>query len=120
VCGFDGRNPVVHRLVRRWKDLALQEDVIAPPGSNRSNHRQDQALLTLLLIDAARNEGIQLTEDEIDVGSSCPIRWLSVRNKVSNSVPIMFDPWVRLFYRFHKWKKRRGHRARQASRMYPP
>ena len=113
VCGFDGRNSVVRRLVRRWKDLALMEEVIAPPGSNRSNHRFDQALLTLLLIEAAQCDGIQLTQDEIDVASSCPVPWLSARNNVSNCVPIIFDPLVRLFYGLHKWKKRRDHSARQ-------
>ena len=104
---------MVRRLVGRWRYLALKPDVIAPQGSNRSNHRQDQAILTLLLIEAAQCNDIQLTQDEIDVGSSCPIPWLSAQNKVANSIPIVFDPFVRLLYRCHKWKRRREHRARQ-------
>jgi hypothetical protein len=35
-------------LIKQWRDLALVQECIAPPGSNRSNHRQDQALLTVL------------------------------------------------------------------------
>ena len=35
-------------IVRKWKELSLERDCIAPIGSNRSNHRQDQAVLTVL------------------------------------------------------------------------
>lgn len=35
-------------VVRKWKELSLNQDCIAPIGSNRSNHRQDQAVLTVL------------------------------------------------------------------------
>ena len=37
------------RLIRRWKQCALIKECIAPEGSNRENHRQDQAVLTLLV-----------------------------------------------------------------------
>ena len=113
VCGFDGRNPAVRRLVDRWKDLALREEVIAPSGSNLLNHRYDQSLLTLVLIEATQRDGIRLTDHEIDVGSSCPIPWLSVRNKVPNSVPIILDPLVRLAYGIHRWRRKLGQRAQQ-------
>lgn len=36
------------KLVEDWKTLALIKDCIAPVGSHRGNHRQDQAVLTLL------------------------------------------------------------------------
>jgi len=35
-------------LVREWRDYALRRECIAPEGSDRSNHRQDQAVLTIL------------------------------------------------------------------------
>ena len=35
-------------IIMDWSTLALDHSVIAPEGSNRSNHRQDQAVLTLL------------------------------------------------------------------------
>jgi len=35
-------------LLKRWAECALIKACIAPEGSNRSNHRQDQAVLTVL------------------------------------------------------------------------
>jgi hypothetical protein len=35
-------------VIQKWKELSLDQNCIAPIGSNRSNHRQDQAILTLL------------------------------------------------------------------------
>lgn len=35
-------------LVKEWKELALIKKCICPKGSDRNNHRQDQAVLTLL------------------------------------------------------------------------
>jgi len=35
-------------LARKWNEGALLKRCIAPEGSDRSNHRQDQALLTVL------------------------------------------------------------------------
>jgi len=41
-------NHHARRLINQWADYALKKDCIAPNGSDRSNHRQDQAVLTLL------------------------------------------------------------------------
>jgi hypothetical protein len=51
---FDTRNPMAVDLLDRWANLSLIEDCIAPRGSDRSNHRQDQALLTVLAYMAGR------------------------------------------------------------------
>ena len=45
---FHPRSLEALRLARRWRNGALIKKCIAPPGSNRSNHRQDQSLLTVL------------------------------------------------------------------------
>jgi len=45
---FDTRRRRPRRLLRDWARYAAVKDCIAPRGSNRKNHRQDQALLTLL------------------------------------------------------------------------
>ena len=46
--GFHPRSLAALRLARRWRNGALVKNCIAPRGSNRSNHRQDQSLLTVL------------------------------------------------------------------------
>jgi hypothetical protein len=46
--GFHPQSLRALRLARRWRNGALIKKCIAPPGSNRSNHRQDQSLLTVL------------------------------------------------------------------------
>lgn len=46
--GFDPARPDARQLVKEWADGARSQDCIAPPGSSRANHRQDQALLSVL------------------------------------------------------------------------
>jgi len=44
-----GREKTLNDLVRPWVACALKRECIAPPGSSRANHRQDQAALTILV-----------------------------------------------------------------------
>jgi hypothetical protein len=48
ILGWDVRNPRIMDVLRQFVACALQKDCIAPEGSNRSNHRQEQAVFTLL------------------------------------------------------------------------
>lgn len=48
IIGFDPRVKKVSQLINCWAENALNLEVIAPIGSNRSNHRQDQAVLGVL------------------------------------------------------------------------
>jgi hypothetical protein len=43
------REAVYNDIVVPWKACALQKDCIAPAGSSRRNHRQDQAVLSYLV-----------------------------------------------------------------------
>jgi hypothetical protein len=43
------RDAVYHDIVQPWKACAMTRDCIAPAGSSRRNHRQDQAVLTYLV-----------------------------------------------------------------------
>lgn len=45
---FNVQKESVRKLINEFRDLAGKRDCIAPIGSDRSNHRQDQALFTLL------------------------------------------------------------------------
>jgi hypothetical protein len=44
----DCRSPKAREFVERWKECALEKDCIAPAGSDRSNHRQDMSILSIL------------------------------------------------------------------------
>ena len=48
--GFCTKHPVASSLIRNWGLSALEEAVIAPFGSDRSNHRQDQSIFNLLIV----------------------------------------------------------------------
>jgi hypothetical protein len=52
IVGFDMR--AYEKVVRPWAECARRDVCIAPPGSSRENHRQDQAVLTVLLYQAGR------------------------------------------------------------------
>jgi hypothetical protein len=45
---FNWRHERARALAKEWYECAMQKDIIAPAGSSRENHRQDQALLTVL------------------------------------------------------------------------
>ena len=46
---FDFRHSVAKSTLQTWAEYALRREVIAPSGSDRTNHRQDQALLGCIL-----------------------------------------------------------------------
>jgi len=48
IIGINYDNDWCRSLIKDWKDTCLDKECIAPSGSNRSNHRQDQAILTIL------------------------------------------------------------------------
>ena len=48
--GFCLKDRNVRKLIQDWSLYSRLEDVISPPGSNRTNHRQDQSLLNLLVV----------------------------------------------------------------------
>jgi len=47
--GFDLSSREATDLISEWSEAALEREIIAPEGSSRSNHRQDQAVLTCLI-----------------------------------------------------------------------
>lgn len=47
--GFNMNNVHAKNIAKDWAKFALQQKCIAPPGSSRANHRQDQALLAVLV-----------------------------------------------------------------------
>ena len=67
------REAVYRTIVLPWKTCALAKDCIAPAGSSRKNHRQDQAVLSYLV----HRAGYPFAEDtrrELGVRTKCD-RW---------------------------------------------
>lgn len=66
--GVNYSNPKVRDLIDRWKEYALIKECIAPEGSNRRNHRHDQAILTALVYeywsDLGMHDRMVLGKDE--------------------------------------------------------
>jgi hypothetical protein len=48
IVGFDLDNARAWQLLETWVTLAQWQECIAPAGSDRTNHRQDQAVFTIL------------------------------------------------------------------------
>ena len=48
IVGFDPNSKNARELITAWYECALEKECIAPAGSSRINHRQDQAALTCL------------------------------------------------------------------------
>lgn len=46
--GLNTKTDFIKDLVKEWRDFALIKECIAPEGSGRHNHRQDQAVFSIL------------------------------------------------------------------------
>jgi len=67
------REAVYRKIVLPWKECALVKACIAPEGSSRQNHRQDQAVLSYL-VHRARYAFVEDTARELGVRTKCD-RW---------------------------------------------
>ena len=117
VLGFDAARADVRTLVREWRDLALDPDVLAPPGLDRRTHRFDQAIITALLYRADREGRFAVGDEEIDISSWKPVPWISTRNKVAEWMPLALDPLVRAYYAVAKRVDRLAIRARKRAKQ---
>lgn len=54
VVAFDPDHNQARYIIGQWYALARQKHVLAPKGSSRKNHRQDQSLLSVLIAQAVR------------------------------------------------------------------
>jgi hypothetical protein len=101
VFGLDAEEPAVRALVERWAELALDATLLDPPGPpthGRLKHKWEQALLTVLLLQARARGELALGDEAVDISTARPVRWLSTRNKVWSWVPRDLDPLVRAYH----------------------
>jgi hypothetical protein len=71
IVGFNLSNIHAWEVLAEWYRLANIRQCIAPEGSNRSNHRQDQAVLTALYY--AFTQGKELHNSYISLKTHCDI-----------------------------------------------
>jgi len=67
IVGLNANHEGVTQMAEMWKSCALDVNCIAPPGSNRDNHRQDQAILTVLMYNFQARHGCALVEERLDI-----------------------------------------------------
>ncbi|MEQ9402702.1 MAG: DUF1647 domain-containing protein [Cyclobacteriaceae bacterium] len=96
--GFSYHFDEVQNLVRRWKDLAAIEECIHPKGATRHNHKSDQSILTILLLKAEISDQLKLTKEEVDISSSHPVKFISVRKKISDSMILPVGPFSYFYF----------------------
>jgi len=64
--GFNTLNPGAKQLLNDWAKCAKNKSCIAPTGSSRENHRQDQAVLTILLWERGFGRMIQMRDSQVN------------------------------------------------------
>lgn len=69
----DVRERVYRQIIAPWKACAMAKDCIAPAGSSRKNHRQDQAVLSYLVHQAGYDFASE-THGDLGVRCKCD-RW---------------------------------------------
>lgn len=69
IVGFRADHPGVDALAEKWETCALDKRCIAPTGSDRQNHRWDQALLTVLMYQFQRQSGCQLENERLGIST---------------------------------------------------
>lgn len=99
-CGFSYQNENVQKLVQEWRDLALVRECIRPEGANRSNHRDDQSLLTILLLIRDYGKALEITEEEVDISSARPTPYLSVRNQFPKTLKLRVGAFAYHYFNF--------------------
>jgi hypothetical protein len=71
IVGFDMGNGAAMAFLKQWADLAQVKECIAPEGSNRDNHRQDQAVLTLLYYKYTNNQYWENSDLNMAIHQDC-------------------------------------------------
>jgi hypothetical protein len=98
VLALDPENALARALVERWARACRDPACVAPAGAERAHHNFDQSVLNLLLLEARRQHALTLTDDELDISASRPIRELRTRNKLPAWLPLWLDLPLRAYF----------------------
>jgi len=99
LCGFSYEYEPAKKLVADWANFALDWNCIKPDGADRSNHRDDQSLLSILSYSLEEKGKIILTEDEVDISSAKPVDFVSVRNVIHSHLPLWLMPMSIMYFK---------------------
>jgi hypothetical protein len=74
----------------------------------------EQALLSILVLKAKETKALEiLDEQDVDISSPFPMKWLTTRNKISKDFPIWLIPCVEYYYDTYKFFDQRWIRFNQ-------
>ena len=113
VCAFDPRVPAVLALLRRWRELAMVEECIAPPGIGPKQHDFDQTIFNALLYDGRARGEWELGTDELAISAHRAVDFLMARVRTPTWVPLWLDRLVVSGFRIRRaidllqWRVRR-------------
>ena len=109
VLGFAANNPVAPKLVEKWCEHHLLPDHVRIATAT---HKSDQALLSIVMLTMEAAGELALGDEEIDISSHRPVRWMTSRNKVPPWLPLWLDPAARAYYAVYKLADRANLRWR--------
>lgn len=114
-CGFDTAKDHPLAFIRKWAVLSAEASLITPDRPD-PRHRFDQTLFSALLLEAQWRGEITLGEEEVDISSMAPIRYLTTRNKLWPWLPVWLDAPARAWRHLWKATDRAGLRVEDACR----
>ncbi|KAI8337317.1 hypothetical protein BD560DRAFT_413286 [Blakeslea trispora] len=96
--GFDVRNQtIVDDIITPWFKCGLDKNCIAPPGSSRVNHRQDQAALTFLAYRSGKKCTMSPNYYKLQIhrDKSCrsELMALDIQDKLNHPSSLDFPKW---------------------------
>lgn len=100
-CAFDAGNDIVVQLVRRWRELSMDQSLLRPENPSTDRH-MPQSILGSLLLMAAYEDRLVLNDTDVDISSGHPTQLFTTRNKVSSGLPLWADPIARGYYWTYK------------------
>lgn len=101
--GFSTKSSVVKDLIFKWKEFALIRECIRPEGANRSNHRDDQSLLTILLLEQEEKGTLSLTNEKVNISAGSPTSYISVRNQFPAVLKLQPGLWAHYYFSVQRY-----------------
>jgi hypothetical protein len=109
VIGVDPRVAAIRDLLESWRRCALDPALLRPRSAH---HLPEQAVLSVLVLQAVAAGRLALSAGDVDISSPAPVRWVSTRHKVPDWLPAWAGPALHFVQRTEKAGDRLLHRLR--------